>query len=51
MSGRLVEPFSDPPVALKHSYHLVYTSDRRDQPALRALRHALAEDGEGLPAG
>jgi LysR family glycine cleavage system transcriptional activator len=40
-SGRLVEPFSNPPVALKQSYYLVCRKDRRDQPALRALRRAL----------
>ena len=40
-SGRLVAPFSNPPVAIRQSYYLVYARDRRDQPALRALRRAL----------
>jgi LysR family glycine cleavage system transcriptional activator len=44
-SGQLVEPFSNPPVALKQSYYLVYRKERRDQPALRALRQALADEG------
>lgn len=46
-SGRLVEPFSNPPVTLKQSYYLVYTKSRRDQPALRALRQALATPPRG----
>jgi LysR family glycine cleavage system transcriptional activator len=46
-SGRLVAPFSNPPVAIRQSYHLVYTKDRRDQPALKALRRALL--GEAQP--
>jgi LysR family transcriptional regulator, glycine cleavage system transcriptional activator len=51
-SGRLVEPFSNPPVAMKQSYYLVYAKDRRDEPALRALRRALvgaAPDGTAHP--
>ena len=40
-SGRLVAPFSNPPVAIRQSYYLVYTKDRKDQPALKALRRAL----------
>jgi LysR family glycine cleavage system transcriptional activator len=43
-SGRLVEPFSNPPVVLKQSYYLVCRKDRRDQPALRALRQALMSE-------
>lgn len=42
-SGRLVEPFSNAPVALSQSYYLVYRKDRRDQPALRALRKVLVD--------
>jgi DNA-binding transcriptional LysR family regulator len=40
-SGRLVAPFSNPPVAIRQSYYLVYTKDRKDRPALKALRRAL----------
>lgn len=40
-AGRLVKPFSDEPVALRQSYYLVYRKERREQPALRALRAAL----------
>jgi LysR family glycine cleavage system transcriptional activator len=39
-SGRLVKPFSNEPVALRQSYHLVYRKERQS-PALRALRAAL----------
>lgn len=48
-SGRLVEPFSNPPVKLKQSYYLVYTKSRRDQPALRALRQVLAAEPASSP--
>ena len=48
-SGRLVRPFSDPPVALEQSYYLVYRRDRADRPALRALRKALVGDGARMP--
>jgi len=41
MSGRLIKPFTNDPVALRQSYYLVYRKERRDQPALRALRAAL----------
>jgi LysR family glycine cleavage system transcriptional activator len=40
-AGRLVRPFSNPAVALRQSYYLVYRKERRDLPALRALRQAL----------
>ena len=40
-SGRLVEPFSNSPVAIRQSYYLVYAKDRQDRPALKALRRAL----------
>ncbi len=40
-AGRLVRPFSNEPVALRQSYYLVYRKERREQPALRALRAAL----------
>ena len=40
-SGRLVAPFSNKPVAIRQSYYLVYTRERQDQPALKALRRAL----------
>jgi LysR family glycine cleavage system transcriptional activator len=43
-AGRLVEPFTNEPVALRQNYYLVYRKDRREQPALRALRKALATD-------
>ena len=39
-SGRPVAPFSRP-VAIRQSYYLVYTRERQDQPALKALRRAL----------
>ena len=40
-SGRLVAPFSNKPAAIRQSYYLVYTRERQDQPALKALRRAL----------
>jgi len=40
-SGRLVKPFRDDPVALRQSYYFVYRKERRERPALRALRAAL----------
>jgi LysR family transcriptional regulator, glycine cleavage system transcriptional activator len=40
-SGRLAPAFSDPPVILQQSYYFVCRKDRRDEPALRALRAAL----------
>ena len=40
-SGRLVAPFSNPPVAIRQGYYLVYAKERRNQPALKALRRAL----------
>jgi LysR family glycine cleavage system transcriptional activator len=40
-AGRLVKPFSNGPVPLRQSYYLVYRKERREQPALRALRAAL----------
>ena len=40
-SGRLVAPFSNPPVAIRQSYYLVCTKDRKDKPALKALHRAL----------
>jgi LysR family glycine cleavage system transcriptional activator len=40
-SGRLVKPFRNDPVALRQSYYLVYRKERRERPALRALRAAL----------
>jgi|HubBroStandDraft_6_1064221.scaffolds.fasta_scaffold305739_2 LysR family glycine cleavage system transcriptional activator len=51
-SGRLVAPFSNPPVAIRQSYYLVYPKDRRDRPALKALRRALVAGGAaGRTAG
>ncbi|MGZ5910254.1 MAG: LysR substrate-binding domain-containing protein [Reyranella sp.] len=49
-SGRLVAPFSNPPVAIRQSYYLVYTKDRKDQPALKALRRALVGGGAAKAA-
>ena len=46
-SGRLVKPFRNDPVALRQSYYLVYRKERRERPALRALRAALLGQGEG----
>ncbi len=40
-SGRLVKPFSNPPVPLEQSYYLVCRKDCRNEPSLRALRTAL----------
>lgn len=40
-TGRLVKPFRNEPVALRQSYYLAYRRERRDRPALRALRAAL----------
>ena len=40
-AGRLARPFADAPVALRQSYYLVYRKERRERPALRALRAAL----------
>ena len=40
-AGRLAPAFSDPPVPLSRAYYLVCRQDRRDEPALRALRAAL----------
>jgi LysR family transcriptional regulator, glycine cleavage system transcriptional activator len=45
-SGRLVTPFSNPPVTIRQSYYLVYPKDRQDQPALKALRRALLGEAE-----
>jgi hypothetical protein len=41
-AGRLVKPFTDDPVPLRQSYYLVLSRERREQPALRALRAALS---------
>ena len=49
-SGRLVAPFSNKPVAIRQSYYLVYTKERRDQPALKALRRALVGGGAAKAA-
>jgi LysR family glycine cleavage system transcriptional activator len=40
-AGRLIKPFTNDSVALRQSYYLVCRKDRREQPALRALRSAL----------
>lgn len=40
-TGRLAPAFSDAPVTLRQSYYFVCRKDRRDEPALRALRSAL----------
>ncbi len=37
-AGRLVKPFHNDPVPLRQSYYLVYRKERRERPALRALR-------------
>jgi LysR family glycine cleavage system transcriptional activator len=47
-SGRLVPLFSNPPVPLRQGYYLVYRRDRRDRPAMRALREALGIGCAGL---
>ena len=44
-AGRLVKPFTEDPVPLRQSYYLVYRRERREQPALRALRAALLGRG------
>jgi len=44
-SGRLVRPFNNEPVPLRQSYYLVYRKERRERPALRALRAALLGHG------
>jgi len=44
-AGRLVRPFSNEPVPLRQSYYLVYRKERRERPALRALRAALLGHG------
>lgn len=40
-TGRLAPAFSNAPVVLRQSYYFVCRKDRRDEPALRALRGAL----------
>lgn len=40
-AGRLAPAFSNPPVSLRQAYYLVYRKDRREEPALRALRDDL----------
>jgi LysR family glycine cleavage system transcriptional activator len=45
-SGRLVKPFRNDPVPLRQSYYLVYRKERRERPALRALRSALLGRGD-----
>jgi LysR family glycine cleavage system transcriptional activator len=40
-AGRLVKPFANRSVPLKQSYYLVYRTERRHQPALKALGRAL----------
>lgn len=40
-TGRLAPAFSDAPVTLRQSYYFVCRKDRRNEPALRALRSAL----------
>jgi len=45
-TGRLVRPFRNAAVPLRQSYYLVCRKDRRDQPALRALRRVLTGSGE-----
>jgi LysR family transcriptional regulator, glycine cleavage system transcriptional activator len=45
-AGRLTPAFIDPPVPLRQAYYLVYRKDRRDEPALRALRGALLDCGQ-----
>ena len=46
-AGRLVKPFRNDPVPMRQSYYLVYRKERRDRPALRALRAALLGQGDG----
>lgn len=45
-SGRLAPAFSNPPVPLRQAYYLVCRKDRREEPALRALRAALVDCAE-----
>ena len=45
-AGRLAPAFSNPPVSLRQAYYLVCRMDRRDEPALRALRAALLDCAE-----
>jgi LysR family transcriptional regulator, glycine cleavage system transcriptional activator len=45
-AGRLTPAFTNPPVPLRQAYYLVYRKDRRDEPALRALRCALLDCAE-----
>jgi LysR family glycine cleavage system transcriptional activator len=40
-TGRLAPAFSNDPMELRQSYYFVCRKDRRDEPALRALRNAL----------
>jgi LysR family transcriptional regulator, glycine cleavage system transcriptional activator len=42
-TGRLAPAFSNAPVTLRQSYYFVCRKDRRDEPALRALRSALLD--------
>lgn len=42
-TGRLVPAFSNQPVTLRQSYYFVCRKERRDEPALRALRSALLD--------
>ncbi len=44
-AGRLVKPFRNDPVTVRQSYYLVYRKERRERPALRALRAALLGRG------
>ena len=46
-AGRMVKPFRNDPVGLRQSYYLVYRKERRERPALRALRAALLGQGDG----
>jgi LysR family glycine cleavage system transcriptional activator len=41
VAGRLAPAFNNPPVPVRQAYYLVCRKDRRDEPALRALREAL----------
>jgi LysR family glycine cleavage system transcriptional activator len=40
-AGRLAPAFSNPPVPLRQAYYLICREDRREEPALRALRDVL----------
>jgi len=42
-TGRLAPAFSNAPVTLRQSYYFVCRKDRRDEPALRALRNTLLD--------